>query len=329
MHMRSTIFAASVSTLVALGPTGPARAQSVVLASAERTQATQEPVALPARSAPSSDPTEALDAQIAAASALTERLGAERRRVEAEVEGLVEQRGAAQRRLRTRFQALYRMRRAGLLPLAGGFDALLRHQSRVERLTRMVRRDIDALRSFERRVEVLRQETARIASDAERADVELRALVDRRGVLERAASAWALGGNPYAEVRPLDAPPSLGFARLRGQLPLPVEGSVRSQEAEREGGAGLDLLVSAGVPVRAVAPGRVAYAAHHPGYGRLVIVDHGGGFYTVYGGLGPIVATVGQGVDLSTPLSTSAGPPVFFQVRQGTRPLPPREWLGL
>lgn len=283
--------------------------------------------AVPAQAQTSS--MEALDARIGTAQTELERLTAERQRVEAEIDGLARERGAAQRRLRSRVHALYRMRRAGLLPLAGGFDALLRHQSRAERLERMVGRDVAALRTLSQRVAALSDETARLAGDAERRDRELAELRERRAALERAHAEAFARATAYENVRPLDHPPSLGLVPLRGQLPLPVSGSVRLQDAEREGGVGIELLAPAGLAVRAVAAGRVAYAAPHPAYGRLVIVDHGEGFYTVYGGLGALTAPVGQAVEPGAPLGTSAGQPVFFQVRQGTRPLAAREWLGL
>ncbi len=328
MDERAHTLATFLAIVTLAWGSGQAAAQSVTLASADRLAGLGMPTAAgPAGSLPES--IEALDARIAAAQSTVDRLGAARRRVDTEREALLEQRGTAQRRLRSRVHALYRMRRAGLLPLAGGFEALLRHQSRVERLERMVGRDMQGLEALQQRITALQEHTAHVAADAERAERELTALRERRGVLERAAqSAWARA-SAYDEVRPLDAPPSLGFSRQRGQLPLPVSGGVRLQEAQREGGAGLEVLTSAGVAVRPVGPGRVAYAAPHPTYGRLVIVDHGEGFYTVYGGLGVIVASVGQTVAPDSVLGSSSGLPVFFQVRHGTRPLSAREWLGI
>jgi septal ring factor EnvC (AmiA/AmiB activator) len=269
---------------------------------------------------------DALDEQIRAVRSQTERFGTDRQRVDAEIRVLVGQRGAAQRRLEGRVSALYRMRRAGLLPLAGGFDALLRHQSRMERLERMVARDIGSLRHLEQRVVALRQETARVAVEAERADRALSSLQARRGELERAALG-AYADPSYAAYAEPPAVAAASFVRRAGDLPLPVQGNVSARDAEREGGAGLELSVRSGSAVRAVAPGRVAFSANHTTYGRLVIVDHEGGYYTVYGGLGAIRATVGEQVEEATVLGAVGSGPLFFQIRQGTRPLAVREWL--
>lgn len=287
---------------------------------------------------------ETLDAQIAGAAAAAEAKAARRDRVAAEIEGLVAERSAAQRRLRARVRALYRLRRAGMLPLAGGFDALLRHQSRVERLERIASRDLGALRSLRARLAGLQEENARLAGEAEQAEREVASLRERRAALERATMGmWAALGQPApvlgsaaAEapwsagfgLRVPDAEPA-SFAALRGRVPLPVGGSATLADAQREGGAGLELTAAPGTSARSVGPGRVAYAAPHPAYGRLVILDHGEGYYTVYGGLAALAVQVGQTVPVDAPLGSIGGQPLFFQVRRGTRPLSAREWLGI
>lgn len=281
---------------------------------------------------------ESLDAQIASATTELEQANVARDRIGAEIDGLVAERAAAQRRLRARVNVLTRARRAGLLPLAEGFDALVRHRARLERLERMVARDAQALRVLESRVAALRDEGARLAGEAERSEATLASLRERRAELERATlGLWAgVAQEPAAEwsdgwgLRLSDgssAAPS--FASLRGQLPLPVGGSAQLRDAEREGGSGVELLAAPGTRVRAVAAGRVAYAAPHPAYGPLVIVDHGDGYYSVYGGLGALSVSVGAAVAREAPLGASGSAPLFFQVRRGTRPLPTREWLGL
>ncbi len=284
-----------------------------------------------------------LDAQIASAAAAAEAKAVRRDRVAAEIEGLVAERGAAQDRLRARVRALYRLRRAGMLPLAGGFDALLRHQSRVERLERIASRDLGALRSLRARLAALQEENARLAGEAEQAEREVTALRERRAALERATMGmWAALGQPAPVLgSAADAPWSAGFglrvpdaepasfAALRGRIPLPVGGSATLADAQREGGAGLELSAAQGTSVRSVGAGRVAYAAPHPAYGRLVILDHGDGYYTVYGGLGVLAVQVGQSLTADAPLGSIGGQPLFFQVRRGTRPLPAREWLGI
>ncbi len=48
---------------------------------------------------------------------------------------------------------------------------------------------------------------------------------------------------------------------------------------------GIEIEAREGETVRAVQDGQVAYADWYKGYGKLMILDHGGGFYTLYGNL--------------------------------------------
>ena len=83
----------------------------------------------------------------------------------------------------------------------------------------------------------------------------------------------------------------------------------------------------------AAADGRVAFSQPYGAYGRMVILDHGNSFYTVYGGLGQSDVQVGDWVGMSTRVGTLApsGPDaiMFFEVRRGTKSLDARSWLGL
>ncbi|MFK7990739.1 MAG: murein hydrolase activator EnvC [Sandaracinaceae bacterium] len=258
-------------------------------------------------------------------------------RVESEIEGLVAQRDGARQRVRSRVRVLYRLRRAGVLPLAGGFEALIRHVGRVDRLERMVSEDVASLSRLSRRVAALSSETtrlndallqaqARVESDRTQRENET-AQMQLLGQMIEDPAAWSNG--PGFGVRYADGTPPSSFAQRRGALPLPVSGSATVAPATREGGEGVELTASRGVSVRAVEGGRVAYAAPHAAYRQLVIVDHGDGYFTVYGGLASIGVGAGHSVARDAVVGTVGDEPVFFQVRRGSRPLPARAWLGI
>ena len=57
-----------------------------------------------------------------------------------------------------------------------------------------------------------------------------------------------------------------------------------------------------------------------------MIVDHGGGFFSVYGELGKIVKEKGDAVKANEKLAT-AGERVYLEIRRGTEALDPAEWL--
>ncbi|MCL4812191.1 MAG: peptidoglycan DD-metalloendopeptidase family protein [Vicinamibacteraceae bacterium] len=136
------------------------------------------------------------------------------------------------------------------------------------------------------------------------------------------------------------APQALPLAAFRGALAWPVAGRViegfgprrqsRFGTAVFRNGIGIDA--PEGRTVRAVHEGRVAYAQPFTGFGRLVILDHGGGAFTLYGHLGSLYVTKGQVVGAGTALGAvgrtpEGGHALYFEVRVDQRPVDPLQWL--
>jgi septal ring factor EnvC (AmiA/AmiB activator) len=97
---------------------------------------------------------------------------------------------------------------------------------------------------------------------------------------------------------------------------------------------GIDFAAPAGETVRAVAPGAIRFAGWFRGYGRMVIVDHGEGWFTVCAHLDEIGVAVGDAVGTGQPLGTVgdtgslAGPLLYFEIRKGSEPVDPTRWLA-
>jgi septal ring factor EnvC (AmiA/AmiB activator) len=289
-----------------------------------------------------------IDGEIAQALSDVEQAEADGARVAAELRGVVDARAAGNRRLSERARSLYRLTRAGVLPVAGGFEAMLTHAARVARLERMLARDVGEMRELRGRADALREETGALATRLDTARGTVTSLeAEKARVLEAAAelslfdvalgpspssSASSYGGDDGFGIRVVDPEPSAPsrvFESQRGQLALPLSAPTDMRAAAREEGAGLELLGTRGATVRAGAAGHVAYADRHPGYGSLVIIDHGGSYFTIYGGLGGIEVQVGDEVQRASHVGTVGTSPVFFQVRRGTRALDARAWLGI
>jgi septal ring factor EnvC (AmiA/AmiB activator) len=290
-----------------------------------------------------------VEGKIAESLARVEHAQTRQAQIDTEISGLADKREEAEGRLHERARALYRIRRAGMLPVAGGFDALMAHLARVQRLSRMVKGDLDTMDFLGQRGAALRVEKNELADALQEAQVALRALEVKKEELEhsrRSASLFedTLRGErqdapsndvSYGRIRVSGDMDDLGdgFAQMRGQLALPVQGSMRIGESSREGAPGLEFYGRPGGPVRAAADGRVAFARNYGAYGLMVIIDHGSSFYTVYGGLGSTDVQTGDWVGMSTRVGTldPGGPDaiLFFEVRRGTRPLDARSWLGL
>jgi septal ring factor EnvC (AmiA/AmiB activator) len=96
---------------------------------------------------------------------------------------------------------------------------------------------------------------------------------------------------------------------------------------------GVDIRAPAGAEVRAIAPGRVAHAGWFRGYGNLVIVDHGDGFHSLVAHLASMNTAMGEEVEAGTLLGTVGdsgslkGPYLYFELREGGRPVDPGAWL--
>ncbi|MFQ6675031.1 MAG: murein hydrolase activator EnvC family protein [Fidelibacterota bacterium] len=80
------------------------------------------------------------------------------------------------------------------------------------------------------------------------------------------------------------------FVSLKGRLPWPVEGPIVSRFGSQRNptlktvteNPGIDIRGEEGSEVRAVFNGTVTTVTYIRGYGNTIIIDHGGGFYTVY-----------------------------------------------
>ncbi|MBW2405353.1 MAG: hypothetical protein JRF42_16515 [Deltaproteobacteria bacterium] len=94
---------------------------------------------------------DAVEGEIAENLARVEHAQTRQAQIDTEISGLADKREEAEERLHERARGLYRIRRAGMLPIAGGFDALMGHLARVQRLSRMVKGDLDRKKPTDRR----------------------------------------------------------------------------------------------------------------------------------------------------------------------------------
>jgi septal ring factor EnvC (AmiA/AmiB activator) len=127
------------------------------------------------------------------------------------------------------------------------------------------------------------------------------------------------------------------FARLRGRLAPPVAGRIiESYGQVRAGGLkwqGDLFATQRDAPVRAVSAGRVVYADWLAGLGLLIIIDHGGGYMSLYGHNDRLYESVGQQVAAGQTIAQSgdsggsARPELYFEIRKEGKPLDPRPWL--
>jgi murein hydrolase activator len=151
---------------------------------------------------------------------------------------------------------------------------------------------------------------------------------------EEAARARSEGRTPQ--------PYSGDFAKGQGSLDWPLRGTVIGRfgnEVHPKWGTvtpnnGVDIQAAIGSPVKAVAKGRVEYTSDDYGtYGQMIILNHGDGYFTLYGHLSQISVAVGAEVAPGQVIARSGdsgslkGPILHFEVRKGGTPLDPSDWL--
>jgi septal ring factor EnvC (AmiA/AmiB activator) len=129
------------------------------------------------------------------------------------------------------------------------------------------------------------------------------------------------------------------FARLKGKLAWPVQGRLVGDYGQPRGQgpvrwSGVLLEAPAGTPVRAVYHGRVAFADWLQGLGLLVIVDHGGGYMSLYGHNEALLKEPGDWVEPGEPVAQvgdtggQARAGLYFEIRFNGEPVNPHPWMG-
>ena len=131
------------------------------------------------------------------------------------------------------------------------------------------------------------------------------------------------------------------FNFLKGQLPWPTEGRVISKFGKQwnaqlkttTDNPGIDIKGQPGSPIRSTVSGVVTTVTYIRGYGTTIIIDHGGGFYTVYSHVTNIQTHVDSEVrsgDVIAYMGDSGsinGSKLHFEVWGKGQKLDPEKWL--
>jgi septal ring factor EnvC (AmiA/AmiB activator) len=136
-------------------------------------------------------------------------------------------------------------------------------------------------------------------------------------------------------------PAGTGLWVIRGKIPWPVTGPIikpygryKDKEFnEMVDNSGIQIGARQGTPFRAVAAGRVRFADWFKGYGKLVILDHGEGYYSLYAQADELDVSVGEKVAAGQILGTVGdtgslvGTSLYFEIRKNGVPQDPLHWL--
>lgn len=128
------------------------------------------------------------------------------------------------------------------------------------------------------------------------------------------------------------------FAARKGEVLWPAAGIVagRFGEPGPGGGAALGLTIRTRAEAQVTAPadGEIVFAGPFEGYGRLLILSPGEGYFVLIGGFGRLDAVEGQHVLAGEPLGTMAGTGaagealMYLELRRDGAPIDPLPWLA-
>jgi septal ring factor EnvC (AmiA/AmiB activator) len=129
---------------------------------------------------------------------------------------------------------------------------------------------------------------------------------------------------------------------LKGGLKPPVSGKIIVDFGRNRNdrfntytlSRGITIQSAEGTPVKSVYRGKVLFADWFRGYGRIIILDHGGGYYTLYGHLSALHVEVGREIEADEVIGLAGdsgsleGPALYFEIRYHGKPVDPKPWLA-
>lgn len=215
----------------------------------------------------------------------------------------------------------------------------INHRENEQRLNNLLK-DLEKRKAEQRKAEAEARKKAaeaRLAA-AEKARKE-QAAAQQKTEAERAAMSTLTD-----EDMKLQAPNTQGFtvsnansfSRMQGRLKKPVNGTLAGLFGQDRG----DGEVWKGVfyntvpaPVSSIASGTVTFAGELEGYGKVVVLDHGDGYVSIYSGLNEIDTAQNYAVNAGSKIGTSGTLPsgetgLYLEVRYNGQVMNPLSWIN-
>ena len=164
---------------------------------------------------------------------------------------------------------------------------------------------------------------------------------EKEAVQQKTEARRAAMSNLTAEDKNIQAPAVMGigsangFGRMQGRLKKPVAGVPTGLFGKNRNGGDVWKGVfysTAPAPVESIAAGTVSYADELDGYGKVVVVDHGENYISIYSGLSEISVGKGYSVASGSKIGTSGSLPdgeegLYLQIRYEGQVLNPSSWI--
>lgn len=135
--------------------------------------------------------------------------------------------------------------------------------------------------------------------------------------------------------------PDKGFAAQKGRLSFPARGRIvtgfgRHKHPEFDSftvSNGLTIGAAQHAEIHAVFDGQVIFSDYFKGYGNMMIIDHGGGYFSLYGHASKLMKKVGATVSRNETIAavgdvdSSDGAKLYFEIRYQGKPVDPSPWF--
>lgn len=143
---------------------------------------------------------------------------------------------------------------------------------------------------------------------------------------------------PLAELPPV---PDRGFGSQKGRMSLPVRGDILESFGKHKHSEfnsftyskGLSISAPSGTEIKVVYEGTVIFADYFKGFGNMMVVDHGGGYFTLYAHASRLAKKVGAEVARHETIGSvgdvdsTKGSILYFEIRHQGKPVDPAVWV--
>ena len=215
----------------------------------------------------------------------------------------------------------------------------INHKENEQRLNNLLK-DLEKRKADQRKAEA---EARKKAAEARLAAAE-KARKEQAAAQQKAEAERAAMSTLTDEDMKLQAPNTQGFtvsnansfSRMQGRLKKPVNGTLAGLFGQDRG----DGEVWKGVfyntvpaPVSSIASGTVTFAGELEGYGKVVVLDHGDGYVSIYSGLSEIDIAQNYAVNAGSKIGTSGTLPsgetgLYLEVRYNGQVMNPLSWIN-
>ena len=213
----------------------------------------------------------------------------------------------------------------------------INHKENEQRLNNLLK-DLDKHKAEQRRQEA---EARKKAAEARLAAAE-KARKDRAAAAQKAADERAAMSNLTAEDMNIRAPSYVrisnanSFSRMQGRLKKPVSGTLAGLFGQDRGDGevwkGVFYQTTPAI-VSSIAAGTVTYADELEGFGKVIVIDHGDGYISIYSGLSELEVAKGYAVAAGNRLGISGTLPsgmegLYLEVRYNGQAMNPLSWIS-